>query len=1137
MNRRIMPVRIWNRGQQIVDLEQLQIEYLDNVAQTVNATVFGTKAYQVRVGTTPDLDQCTCPFFPDHHYCKHIAAVVKLLKSQKRPVENLFDQNSDDLEFKNNFPKNYLQLSKRFETLLATHPEIARDVYLDKHLYDQLRADPTTWDDYFAPQNSQALAEQANTPGAETRSSTFAHFNVQPVDQSGQTFLTDLQLPQHTYFKPLSDALPTALNLEVTLMPLKIREDWMNPEETRLAIKLRVASAADQKFYVINNIRAFLEDYAHNDSYQTGGKRQFKLTPTVFSPSEQQFLMALNNSRAGDQVIGDSQPSAKYFLIPIVNFVETLKLMSTLPNFQFQPSESESSVSYDQIEIKPLEAEDGLLTAQLNKVEDGYDLTLQRNFDDYLEAYLTFISQATFFTATSNQLNIINRIDESYSRVIDSQSRLKNNAIHFALGAESELTNFIAFFKQIGEIEVPTELISNPLIPHFDLDRDQNALELTLSYHSAAETVDEDANLTRDFAMEKQAHDYLHSLQFNQDGQRWTKDFSRGADLYHFFVAELPNLRENGVVSLSPELQDLLQDSDDLEPEVAVSTADGLLAINFSFAGIDESEVDHVLAQLDSQKPFIQRDDGSIIVIDDKLKKVSAALTKIRRQAHGKIDHGQVRVHASQAFALQASLGKDAKFDETFQQLIQNLTHPEEFPIKKQRPVNAKLRPYQELGVRWLEMLDTYKFGGILADEMGLGKTLQMISFLNNHLDAQQLDLIVSPASLIYNWQAEFKKFTPNITVEVVDGSKEHRRDLIKTSKADVLITSYNSARLDIEDYQQRTLDYLVLDEAQYIKNASTKTNQSLRKLEPKNTFALSGTPIENRVEELWAIFALVMPGLLPSKKAFGQLTPAEIAIRVKPFILRREKSAVMTELPALVETNLQNEMTTEQKTVYLAQLKQMQVKVKGMTSNSFVKNKLAILAGLTRLRQICNTPALYLDDYHGDSGKLNLLNEILQQALANERHILIFSQFTSMLDIIEGELKAQDLDCYVLNGSTKPKDRLQMVDAFNAGEKNIFLISLKAGGTGLNLTGADLVILVDLWWNPAVEDQATARAHRIGQTKKVDVLRLITKGTIEEQIYQLQEKKRNFVDQILDGTENKGSLTEDEIRLILGIE
>jgi SNF2 family DNA or RNA helicase len=279
------------------------------------------------------------------------------------------------------------------------------------------------------------------------------------------------------------------------------------------------------------------------------------------------------------------------------------------------------------------------------------------------------------------------------------------------------------------------------------------------------------------------------------------------------------------------------------------------------------------------------------------------------------------------------------------------------------------------------------------------------------------------------------------------------------------------------------------------------------------------------------------MPGLLPGLKAFKRLSPETVATRVAPFILRRDKQSVLPDLPPRVESNLTNEMTKAQKAVYLAQLQQMQVQVRGLDAKSLVKNKLAILAGLTRLRQLCDTPALYLPEYQGGSGKLEQLADLLQEAVANGRHVLVFSQFTGMLDQIATVLDEAELGYFTLRGSTPPQKRLGMVDRFNAGEVPIFLISLKAGGTGLNLTGADLVILVDLWWNPAVEDQAIARAHRLGQAHEVDVYRLITKGTIEEQIAKLQAKKRDLVDVVMAGAQNKAALTDDEIRTILGID
>ncbi|PIO84974.1 SNF2-related protein [Pediococcus damnosus] len=1097
MYRRKMPAKIWVRGKKIVQNDKVHIEKIDKTNKVVKATVFGTYPYAVEVNQAdPDADSCECPYFPGNGYCKHIAAVIEYFKAQNTPIEALFD----------NDESNALDDGK---TTMSTHSH----------------SKPVT-----------------NFP--EIR---MVHRKKPQADEYGELFLKNLDIPEKQYFQPLPEAAAEPLSLEVTLMVGQVNEGLdYDTLENRFFIKFRVAAQSDQRFYIVNNLDRFFEAYKNNDVFQTAGKADFQLGKSAFSETDQKLLDFIVEAGKPDFTGNSTLSPSKYLLLSTSHVSQFFKLFEELPDFKFQ--QAEHKTVFNEIIYKQFQPDDGLLEGTLAQ-DDGYKLTITSHVQTYVAANAVLIVQNKLYQATPRQMDTVKQILSAYNTIMGNEITRKLRqeadvadpaAMHFAWGSETELNDFIEFFKEVGVITVPKVFMTNQMTPHFDLSKNGNELQLELNYEYDGELISS-ANIgkyskaSRNLDKEKQTKDYLASLKFKPQNDVWVKNFDQEDVLYRFFMQELPNLRANGIVAVSEDLQALLHDSNDLKPAVDVSEKDGLLTVKFSVDGVSENDVDHMLEQLDVEQPYISQSDGSIILVDDEFRKVSKALLKIRKQ--GKFKHGEMQVHASQALAVQAALKDTANFDEKFQALSTNLAHPEKFEVKTINPVNGTLRPYQEVGVRWLEMLDSYNFGGILADEMGLGKTIQMIAFLMNHLDESKPDLIVSPASLIYNWQEEFAKFAPNVTTQVVDGNKENRRELIEKGKTEVLITSYNSARLDVAEYNERKINYLVLDEAQYVKNASTKTNQSIRKLTPKNTFALSGTPIENRVEELWAIFEIIMPGLLPGKKAFKKLSPEEVAVRVKPFILRREKSVVLKDIPAKVETNLYNELTTKQKTVYLAQLKQMQVKVQGMTSTSFVKNKLAILAGLTRLRQICDTPSLYMDEYRGDSGKLEQLYEILRQAEENDRHVLIFSQFTSMLDIIGNELTKQKMDHYVLQGSTKPKERLDMVNEFNAGEKNIFLISLKAGGTGLNLTGADMVILVDLWWNPAVEDQATARAHRIGQTKKVDVFRLITKGTIEEQIYKLQEKKRNFVDQVLSGTENKGSLTEEEVRLILGIE
>ncbi|HHA5647614.1 TPA: DEAD/DEAH box helicase, partial [Enterococcus faecium] len=321
------------------------------------------------------------------------------------------------------------------------------------------------------------------------------------------------------------------------------------------------------------------------------------------------------------------------------------------------------------------------------------------------------------------------------------------------------------------------------------------------------------------------------------------------------------------------------------------------------------------------------------------------------------------------------------------------------------------------------------------------------------------------------------------------------------------------------------------------VKNSSTKTAQALRELAVPQRFALSGTPIENNLEELWSLFATIMPGFFPTKTKFRELAAEEIAQMIRPFILRRDKQTVLKDLPEKTEMNLYSALTEEQKTVYLAYLRQMREEITSMDSEAFKKNRIGILAGLTRLRQICCDPRLFIEDYQGGSGKLEQVKDLLVAAKENKRRVLLFSQFTGMLTILQEELAELGISTFYLRGSTKPQDRLSMVDAFNAGEKDVFLISLKAGGTGLNLTGADTVILYDLWWNPAIEEQAAGRAHRIGQKNVVEVWRMISEGTIEERMDSLQQEKRELFQKVIQGNEEQlTKLTEEDIRMILSV-
>lgn len=451
------------------------------------------------------------------------------------------------------------------------------------------------------------------------------------------------------------------------------------------------------------------------------------------------------------------------------------------------------------------------------------------------------------------------------------------------------------------------------------------------------------------------------------------------------------------------------------------------------------------------------------------------------------------------------------------------------------KKLNTELRTYQKIGYKWLKTLEQYKMGGILADDMGLGKTVQVLtvilSYIQENKEKAKNSIIVCPSSLTLNWYNEIQKFTPTIKTLVISGDYLERKRKIETiNNYQIVITSYDSLKRDIDLYTQYNFKYIVADEAQYIKNNNTKNSKAVKLINAETKFALTGTPIENSLSELWSIFDFIMPGYLYKYKKLKELYEIPIIKnqdeekmnklkkQIEPFILRRTKSEVLTELPDKTVTILSNEMKEEQYSIYMSYMAQArdaimyQIDMKG-----FEKSQIKILSLLMRLRQICCHPKLFLSEYTGESSKLNQCIEIIQDAVWGEHKILLFSSYTSMFEIIEEQLKKLKINYLKLTGQTKVGERIKLVDEFNTNENiKVFLISLKAGGTGLNLTGADMVIHYDPWWNLSAENQATDRTYRIGQKKNVQVYKLITKNSIEEKIYELQQKKAKLIDNML---------------------
>ena len=484
-------------------------------------------------------------------------------------------------------------------------------------------------------------------------------------------------------------------------------------------------------------------------------------------------------------------------------------------------------------------------------------------------------------------------------------------------------------------------------------------------------------------------------------------------------------------------------------------------------------------------------------------------------------------------------------------------------PFEIDEPLKSKLRDYQITGIKWLKSMARFRFGGILADDMGLGKTVQTLAFLSS-LSSELYNLsdlssagekrfpalVVTPTSAIYNWKIEAEKFTPNLRTLVITGVKDKRTFLIsQADNYDLLITSYGALKNDLEDYKNISFAYVFIDEAQNIKNPMTLNAGSVKSLRAKCRFALTGTPIENRLSELWSIFDAIMPGYLfdygkfqtvyeePIMKHLNSDKMKALSNAVKPFILRRMKRDVLKELPDKTETNYICEMTDDQKKLYAAFYKNFKNELAAEidehgVNNGIERNRIKIFAALTRLRQICAHPSSFIEDYEGGSGKLDAAVEIASSAVSSGHDVLLFSQFTKVLKIIKAEFENNGINCYYLDGSMSAEDRMIEIENFNSDKESVFLISLKAGGTGLNLTKADIVIHFDPSWNPASENQASDRAYRIGQKNAVQVYKLLTEGTIEEKIVSLQERKKDLTENVLSKGETFiENLSEEEIR------
>ncbi|MBM7551400.1 DEAD/DEAH box helicase [Thalassobacillus pellis] len=909
-----------------------------------------------------------------------------------------------------------------------------------------------------------------------------------------------------------------------------------------LAVEIRLGL---NYLYVIKNIEDLIHHYLKKKAYPITSRFSYRPEDHRFSEEDARILQLLNHMQVQEQFYQDpfwSQRTkdSKMVTIPPAYMK---KLLAEL--------KQRDSVLYEgKQEFADWSLHDHLpdLDIHLTKDESNYQLHLAdlKKFQ-FLSAYEVLYRDGQFYQ--------VSKLERDTYQAVMSVLPYRSNGSHIITPAYMErvISDVIPALSSIADVHyseaVEQSLIREPLRAEVYLDFANGALAADLRFYYGDILIrpllgskqQEDVIIQRETEEENAIMHIIESGEFKFDGERVYLDDE--AEIFFFLMERLPDLKQHADVYLSGAVQNILKFSDtELSPVVEMAEQGNWLDIAFNMEGITSEDVSNVMKAIVEKKRYYKLSEGSLLSL------TSSAFDRFRDLAE-EFELNAEDIHSNsiqlpQARSIQVDEvlhTSDKERNDLFDALISRLRNPSVFDIQLPEGLNAELRDYQLTGYRWMKTLSYYRFGGILADDMGLGKTLQSIAYLLSEKQAGNMDepaLIVTPASLVFNWKKEIERFAPSLSVKTISGDPETRGQLLeeKVETHDIWITSYPLLRQDIASYKEKKFHVMILDEAQAIKNEATKTAQATRAIMASHRFALSGTPIENSLNELWSIFRTIMPGFYTNKKKFLEMKPEKIARITRPFILRRLKKDVLAELPDKIETTQYSELTTDQKQIYLAYLEKIQSDIKEtIAEKGFQRGKLEILAGLTRLRQICCHPGLFVEDYKGRSGKLEQLKELVMELKEGGHRILIFSQFASMLKMMHEELEGLGINSFYLDGSTKSEDRLNQVEQFNNGDRDAFFISLKAGGTGLNLTGADTVILYDLWWNPAIEEQAAGRAHRIGQKKVVQVIRLLAEGTIEERIHQLQQKKRDLVDQIIQPGETMlTSLKEEEIKQLL---
>ena len=910
------------------------------------------------------------------------------------------------------------------------------------------------------------------------------------------------------------------------------------------------------RMYVLKNIGDFVNAVARNERVSYGRELEFYHHPEAFAPESRpmvrflQFTLLKGSSYLGNYL---STVYKRELNIAGDQADEFLEAAQAAPFFG--AVDEESSREWEIREGEP----ERLL--EINGDKTGISIKLQRM------QFVTGNRYGYFFDDGIVWKTDRERIEEVREFLLYMESFGKNGLYVSADELPAFTRDMLPVLQEHFEVKmqnfIPEEYLPEEAVFEIYLDAPQRDLltcELYSVYGEEKHNLYENFNLAdrRDAHREMKMAGLVSAFFDAYDPEKHQMVIQKNEErLFTFLQEGIPRLQELCDVYISDSVRNMK-----ILPaphvSVGVSLEGELLELTLQSEEMPVDQLVDILSRYDRRKKYYRLKNGSFVDLSDEGIRTLGRLKQELQITDASLKDGKAEIPRYRAMYLDSSLKENSGLalqkNKSFRSLVRNMKTVEDNDFEIPGELDNILRGYQKQGFLWIKTLKANGFGGILADDMGLGKTLQVIAFLLSEWKESGENpgrpwLIVCPASLVYNWKSELERFAPALPVYTAAGNVKEREELLKRVEAQgkgVVITSYDLLRRDILLYEKMSFACEVIDEAQFIKNHSTQASRAVKQVPAGFRLALTGTPVENRLSELWSIFDFLMPGFLFAYGRFreeletpvvtgGDEEAAERLHRmIRPFVLRRLKKDVLTDLPDKIEKNMVAVLEDEQSSLYDAHVQRLLAVLSKQTEQEFAGKQIQVLAELTKLRQICCDPGLLFEGYAGGSAKMQLCLELIRNAAEGGHKVLLFSQFTSMLERLKQELVKEDISFYALDGST-PK--LELVESFNKDETQVFCISLKAGGTGLNLTAADIVIHFDPWWNVAVQNQATDRAHRIGQQNVVTVYKLIAKGTIEEKIVSLQEKKKELADKILGGEEmGMASFTKEELMDILRV-